>query len=208
MKNLRGFLPLALCALCGAAHAQMSFSGIVATYQLNPGATNVNWVVTPNASSMLIDFTGGAPAFKVGDSTNFTTGTSNITYNVTSSIAINSVTMLLQGDVEDLGRIFYTQSANGPSGSLGTISGSVLGGSYSGGANGGFTRNVVLNFSQAVTSFSVTQTMTADINGQPIPSTSVALVGTVEQNFTPVPEPATAAGLALGAIALLRRRRK
>jgi hypothetical protein len=208
LKNLRGFLPLALCAVSGIASAQVTFSNVVAPYTLNPGSVTTNWIVNQNGPAGTIDFSGGAPAFKVGDSTPYSTGTSSINYDVTSTAPISSITWTMQGDVEDFGRVQYVLSASNGSGSLGSNSGSILGVSYNGGVNGAFTRVLTLTLSQAVTSFHVTTTLNSDINNQGLPSTSVALVGLVENNMNPVPEPATLAALGLGAIALIKRRRK
>jgi hypothetical protein len=207
LKNLRGFLPLVLCAASAVASAQVTFSNISASYQLNPGSVGGNWISSPNGAAGTIDFTGGAPAFKVGDSTSFSTGTSTISYDVTATNAIGSITWVLQGDVEDFGRVNYTFDVSNGSGSIGSSTGSVLGASYGGGANGAYTKVVTVNFTGS-TAFHVTTTLASDVNGQNLPSTSIALVGTVENNLNPVPEPASIAGLCIGAAALLRRRRK
>ncbi len=209
MGILRKSLPLVgLGCVFSAAHAQFAFSNISATYSMTPSSGTINWIVNQNASAMTIDFTGNAPPFKVGDSTGFSTGTSTITYNVTSTAAITSVDLTLEGDVELFGRVQYTEAVTSGANNLGSLSGSVLGSSYSGGTDGAFTRVLHLNFSQSATSFSVSQTLASDINGQGLPSTSVALVGTVEQNFRAVPEPASIACLAFGLGALVRLRRK
>ena len=209
MRNPRNLLSLALCATAAAASAQISLSSISANYTLNPGATTLAWFNFVDSAGLSVDFTQNAPAFRVGASTTFSTGSSTITYNVTSVSAIGSVDLVLQGDVENFGRIQFSESATASSNSIGSISGSILGASYSGGANGAFTNIYHLNFSQAVTSFSMSETMSEDINGQSLPSASLAVVGTVEQDFAAaVPEPASMVGLALGAIALIRRRRK
>lgn len=204
MNTLRRFLPFALVSVAGLAHGQISFSSIAATYSLTPGTGSIAWVIHQNQPPGSIDFTQNAPAFKVGDHTGISSGTSSITYNVTSTAPVTSIDLLLQGDVQDFGRIQYGESING--GSLGSVTGSILGASYTGGTNGEYTRLVHLDFTQAVTAFSVTQTLTADVNGQTLPSTSVASVGIVEQNFA-VPEPTTIAGIALGVAALARRKK-
>jgi hypothetical protein len=208
LKYLRSLLPLALCAAFGVAHAQVTFSNINATYSMNPSSGTINWLVFPQGPTGMIDFTQNAPAFRVGSSTLFTDGASRITYDVTSATALNGFDILIQGDVENFGLVNYSIIASTGSGNIGTVSDAVLGASYTGGVNGAFTKTYHLTFTQAVTSFSITHLSNIDINGQSVPSTSLALIGTIEHNFTSVPEPATMIGLALGASAMLRRRRR
>ena len=209
MRNLRIIVPSALIGLVAGAHAQFNFSSVSATYSLTPGSGTIDWIVNPDTAGMTIDFTQNAPAFKVGGSTTFSSGSSAITYNVTSPVEITSVDLTLQGDVENLGEIQYAESVASGSSNLGSISGLIQGASYAGGVNGAFTDVLHLGFSQPVTSFSVTQTLASDLNGQSAPSSSVALAGTVEQNFNAaVPEPASLAGLALGAAAFVKRRKR
>jgi len=206
LRNLRSLLPIAALSVTAAAHAQFSFSNINATYAMNPDSGTIPWIVTPDTSAMTIDFTQNAPAFKVGDSTRFLYGVSVITYDVTSPVAIESVDLTLQGDVEQYGEIQYGEGISSGANSLGSVTGLLQGSSYAGGLDGAFTKTVHLDFSQSVTSFSVTQTLASDIGNETVPSASLALVGTVEQNFNPVPEPATLSVLGVGALALLRRR--
>ena len=210
MKISRTLLPVALLvAGVVAAQAQTTYSSISATYTLNPGSVSTNWLVSQNNPPMTIDFLQNAPAFKVGDSTGFSTGSSTIQYNVSSTIAISGLDLILQGDVQRFGRIQWTSTAFSGAGGLGSMAAAILGSSYSGGADGAFTNIYHLEFAQAVTNFTVLQTFALDINGQSLPSTSVATLGLVENNFYPaVPEPASCAVLGIGALALLRRRRK
>jgi len=199
---------MTLIGLAAGAQAQFSFNNVSATYSMNPDSGTINWIVTPDPAAMTIDFTQNAPAFKVGDSTNFLYGTSAITYDVTSSAPITSVVLTLQGDVEQYGEITTLEQVTSSGTSLGSVSDTIQGSSYSGGVDGAFTKVYHLDFSQAVTSFSVSQVMGSDIGDQSTPSSSLALVGTVEQNFTAVPEPVSLVGLALGAIAVVRRKRR
>jgi hypothetical protein len=207
LNYLRGSLPFAVFAVIGVANAQVTFNNVAASYTLNPGATTRNWIVSSNGAAMTIDFTQNAPPFKVGDGTGFSTGTSAITYDVTATNAISSIDLLLQGDVELFGRIQVNESVSNINGSLGSLAAVILGSSHQGGADGAFTRTYHLDFSQAVTSFSVTQTLAIDISGQELPSPSIAVVGTVEQNLS-VPEPGSFAIVGLGILALLRKRKR
>jgi hypothetical protein len=202
--------PVAFCAVCGLAQAQIAFSSVVANYTLNPGAITKNWLVTPNIPSLTIDFTQNAPPFKVGASTGFSTGSSSINYNVVynSPFPLISMDLVLQGDVEGFGRIVVGETITSV-GTIGSLSDTILGASWGGsGVDGAFTKVYHVTFSTPVNSFSVSQTLTSDINGQSLPSGSLALVAIDEHNYlAAVPEPASLSCLALGALALLRRRR-
>jgi len=210
LKFLRIMTPLALSAVCSVAYGQANFSSISAFYSMTPASGTINWIVNTNSPAYTIDFTQNAPPFKIGDTTGFSTGSSTISFNVTApTLAIKAVDLVLQGDVEAFGRIQFSESVSDGSGSLGTITGSILGASWGGnGVNGAFTKVYHLDFSRSVNSFTVNKSFFMDINEQQLPSSSIALVSIVEQNFTPVPEPASIACLAAGAIALIRRRKK
>jgi hypothetical protein len=190
-----------------AAYGQATFNVINAYYTLNssgPFAFNV----APNTSAMTIDFIPTAPAFKVGDSTGFSSGVGTIIYTVSSAVPIFGIDLVIQGNVQQWGQIHWTETAESGSTNLGSISGSWQGSSYSGGVDGAFTQTAHLTFSQGVTEFKVKKTFDLDIAGQTLPSQSEATLSFVEQNMTPVPEPASMVALGLGAAALLRRRRK
>lgn len=206
--KLRTVLPVIVGGACAVANAQVTFSNISATYSLTPGSGTINWIVNGNGPAMTIDFMQNAPAFKVGDSTTFSTGTSRITFDVTSAVPIFGIDLLIQGNVQDFGRVQFSESASDGSGALGSVSSSVLGASWAGGVNGAFTNTYHIAFNRGVTSFSVVKGFDLDINGQGLPSSSVAGVSLVEQNMSPVPEPASLAALGFGAAALLRRRRR
>lgn len=196
--------------LCGAAlsaNAQVVYSNVNATYTLNPAGGSFNWTAIPNGAEQTIDFVGMSPAFKVGAGTGFSTGTSIISYDVTAVNPVGSLSMVLQGNVIDFGRITYTTTVTSGSTTLATFTGTILGDSYTGGVDGAFTLPLNLSFSAGSSSFTVTNSFSLDINGQSLPSTSIATLGLVEQNLRPVPEPATLSALGLGALALIRRRR-
>lgn len=209
LNNLRRLLPLALMACFGVAQAQFVFSGS-ASYSMNPNSGTINWLVNQDTVNGTIDFTQNAPAFKVGGSTQFVSGLSTITYNVTSTAPIWGGVFVFQGDVELAGEINIYDTATSGANTLATSFARYTGSSYAGGVDGAFTHVVTLGFNQAVTSFSISEQIAIDDSNNNPPTASLAMVGTVEHNFstTPVPEPASIAGLALGAVALLRRKRK
>lgn len=208
MKKLVRFAIIAgSAAVIQAAYGQATFNVVNAYYTLNssgPFAFNV----TPNTTTMTIDFVPTAPAFKVGDSTGFSSGVATIIYTVSSAVPIYGIDMLIQGDVQQWGEINWTETAESGNVNLGSINGSWKGSSYAGGVDGPFTQLAHLTFSQGVTEFKVKKTFDIDIAGQTLPSDSIATVGLIEQNMTPVPEPASLIAMGVGALALLRRRRK
>lgn len=207
MKAIR-LAVIALGAVAApAAFAQFTFSVVTASYSLQGGGV-VNFSAFPNNTTGQIDFVPGNPAFKVGDSTGFPSGTAAIIYNVTSTVAVTGIDLIFQGQVFDFGHIEFTEFAEDSIGSLGSISGSVRGASFSGGANGSYTQTMTLNFSRPVFSFKVKKTFDMDISNQTLPSSSIASIGLIEQNMRTVPEPASMAALALGIGAIAARRRK
>lgn len=208
MKRLVRFALIAgSAAIIQAAYGQATFSVVNAYYTLNSSGP-FSFNVVPNTSAMTIDFIPTAPAFKVGDSTSFTSGVATIIYNVTSAVPIFGIDMVIQGDVQQWGEINWTETAEFGNINLGSMSGAIRGSAYSGGADGAFTQVTHLTFSQGVTQFKIKKTFDMDIAGQSIPSQSVATIGLIEQNLSPVPEPASMVALGIGAVALIRRRRK
>lgn len=206
------FNRLALVALgvvaAPAAFAQYTFSLVTASYSLQNGGT-FNFNTFTNTSAGQIDFVPGAPPFKVGDSTGFPSGTAAIIYNVTSAVAVTGIQLVLQGSVTDFGHINFSEFAEDSNGNaLGSISGSVVGASYTGGTNGAFTRTLTLTFDHPVFTFKVKKFFDMDISNQTLPSSSIASIGLIEQNMVPVPEPASMAALALGLGTIISRRRK
>jgi hypothetical protein len=163
VKNLsRLALVAVLGAVVQAANAQASFSVVAAYYTLDASGP-FNFTVNSNSAAMTIDFLPGAPAFKVGDSTEFGSGVGTIIYTVTSQIPIGGIDMTIQGDVEQWGELNWTETAEFGNINLGSISGFKKGSSYSGGADGAFTQTAHLNFSQPVFSFKVKKTFDIDI---------------------------------------------
>lgn len=208
MNNLNR---LALVASIGVfaqvAQAQANFTLETAYYTLDSsGPFAFNYF--PDSTNMRVDFTSTAPAFKVGDSTQFGSGAGTIIYTVTTQTPIMGLDMVIQGDVEFWGKVNWTETVESGTDILGIMSGTDRGSSYSGGADGAFTDVQHLDFSRAVTSFKVKKTFDIDIAANRPPSDSVAMVNLIEQNLDPVPEPVSIVGLAMGGLVLVARRRK
>jgi hypothetical protein len=196
------------CALgVQLAGAQVVFTLESAYYTLDSsGPFNFNFI--PDSVNKKVDFIPIAPSFLVGDSTTFGSGVATIIYSVTSTVPITGIDLVLQGDVEQFGEINWTETAEAGTLNLGIINGFKKGSQYAGGVDGSFTQLAHLSFSQAVTSFKVKKTFDIDIAGHLPPSPSIAGVSLIEQNLTPVPEPASLLAIALGFSAIAARRRK
>jgi len=208
--SLRTFIRVAILAgFAGgvqAANAQANFSLVEAYYPLDSsGPFNFNFV--PNGPAMNVDFTPTAPAFLVGDSTDFGSGVATIIYTVTTSVPIDGIDLTVQGNVQQWGEVNWTETAEVGALNLGSIDGSWKGSSYSGGVDGAYTQTAHFSFSEPVESFKVKKTFDIDIGPNRPPSQSVASVSLVEQDLDPVPEPCSLIALGLGASTLLARRR-
>ncbi len=205
--SAKALLISVLAAGAVAAQAQVVFSNISASYTLNPGPSTFAWQTFPDSTAGIIDFVSTADPFKVGAGTGYSTGTSTVSYSVTSTLPITSITMVLQGSVFHSGGVNYLTTVSDNVGSLGSVSGLIQGSDF-GGVDGAFTLPLTINFSRAVTSFDVQNMFAIDINGNSLPSESIASIGLIEQNMrTTVPEPASLAAIGLGLAAFLRKRR-
>jgi len=208
VKNLSrlALVGLAFTAVQSAL-AQATFTPVVARYTLDSTGP-YNFTFVPNSANMTVDIFPVAPAFKVGDSTPYSSGTGLIIYDVTSTIPIMGIDLVVQGQVNEWGQVNFTELAEDSSGVIGIVNGSIKGSMHAGGTDGAFSRVVRLNFDRAVTNFRVKKMFDIDLAGQMTPSVSIAAVSLVEQNLVPVPEPATLLGLAAGASALVASRRR
>lgn len=205
MKFAKIALITGLAGVLQFAGAQV-FTLQAAYYTLDSsGPFNFNY--QPNDGALTVDFTPTAPAFKVGDSTGYSSGTATIIYTVNSPVPILGIDLVLQGNVIEWGEINYTEIAEAGAMSLGSISGQVVG-SMRGGTDGAFSIVDHLDFNQAVQQFKVKKTFDIDIAPEMAPSTSLANVSVIEQNMDPVPEPASLAAIGVGLAALLARKRR
>jgi hypothetical protein len=210
MSRLKTVLGVALAvALCGASHAAFSYNIIQSdiTFQPSGNVANVPFVSGGPQNNHVDHLTGVAGAL-VGDGSGNDSAVVTIIYDVnTNGGPANQLNLTILGAVFESGRIAWIKEVFDMNGnSLLSISGAFLGSSYGGGSDGAIVFNQSYGFSP-VTQFKVVETFTLDINNQPLPSSSIAALTLVEQNW--VPEPASMIALSAGLAGLvLRRRRK
>jgi len=186
-----------------SAHAALTYNVLQAGVVFNNGDTDtLNYSVDGNA----IDFTGNNFDMKVGDgAVPHNSATVTIIYTVQSDKKINGLNLVFSGwsfGSAGIGYSEYVEKIGG--GTLGSISGTALGGGL-GGSNTPFTQVDDLAFSEGVFSYKVKKTFTL-VNLDPNEHASFASIGLIEQNA--VPEPATMGALAVGALGLMARRRR
>lgn len=198
-----------LIAASLAASAQVTYSNVVANVAFTPsGSATINWS-TQGQANQIIDFLTGQVPVIVGDSTTHTSAIVNVIYEATSPAPMSAVGMVIQGSVFDWGRITWSEiieDLNNQSVVIGQAQGQFLGASYTGGQNGAINFSNLINFSDSSTHIKVKKTFTLDIDGQTLPTTSLASLGLVEQNI--VPEPATLVVGTASLVAMVFRRRK
>lgn len=200
-----------LTGVAAGANAQIVYSNVTATVSYLPaGGFNIPWA-TQGPFNQIIDFFAGQVPVVVGDSTQNVFATVNIVYEANSSnaYAVSQIGMVIQGSVFDWGRITWSETVedlNNGGVVVGQKSGEFLGASYTGGSNGAINFSDTLVLSSPVTYFKVKKTFTLDIDGQTLPTPTLATLGLVEQNL--VPEPATAAAIGIGLLSLAALRRR
>lgn len=169
---------------------------------------DIPWEVDGFCDSQINFYAGNVPV-TVGDNTGFSAATVTILYEVDSSdcYPVSDLIMVLTGGVWDKGRIFWAEVVEDLNGNvLASADGEILGGGYAGGDDGPFTLVETLHFDHPVEAYKVKKSFFLDIDGDSLPTPSIASLGHIEQNA--VPEPATIAMLSCGIFALMRRRKK
>jgi hypothetical protein len=188
--------------VCAGAHA-ITFSNVIIASP--PLSNNSSWVASGNAISFF------TPNAIVGDPTDpLRAGTLNIQYDATDFggpgfFAVDATVNLgqiLQGS----GTIFFLEQvfeldANGNEigGPIGTISAMFD-------ANSGPFWSETIVFSRSVTNLRAKKSFT--LSAPDSGAFDIAAVAQINQSIHVVPEPATMAALGLGAVALMRRRRR
>jgi hypothetical protein len=194
----RGSYILLVLAPAVAAHANLTFSNIDATITFEDSTTS-NLTVLQNNHGLDI-FAGNTPMYVDSVNSDHTSATINISYDATSTTPINLVNLMFTGMTLGLGSVGYNEqvfdmSNNLLSSTSGTITGQTA-----------FIENDPLKFG-SVDAFHVEKTFTLNLTQAPgIPQGSLASIGEIQQNA--VPEPASMAALAIGAMGLLARRRR
>lgn len=194
----RGSYILLVLAPAVAAHANLTFSNIDATITFNDNTTS-NLAVLQNNHGLDI-FAGNMPMYVDSVNSAHTSATINISYDATSTTAINMVNLMFTGMTMGLGTVGYSEKVFDMSNTLlASTSGTITG-------QNAFIQNDPLKFG-SVDAFHVEKTFTLNLTQGPgIPKASVASLGEIQQNA--VPEPASMGVLAMGALGLLARRRR
>jgi hypothetical protein len=200
---LRTLSCLSVIACCVAAQAQFVFSNMQATYDVELVATSVPWNVSQNSGEGWVHFTDSTPAYQTRPDFVSTANHSSITYDVVSPTPISSMNFTFTSDVSWYGLITVNHEifANGTM--IGILNTARIGPNLTGGGVLGVrTISLTVDFSQAVTEFSVVDSF----NLENFAGGNYAHLISVEHNYAPVPEPMTFLGLSLGGFAMLVRR--
>ncbi len=212
MKNTIRFAALA-AILYGAHAAQAAFiinvTNSTVTFQPSGGG-NIPFNFTGSQNEHQ-NFNAGAVPVTIGASTTNTIALVNIDYNVdgTNAYPVTAINLVFTGLVVDWGRISWSETIRDSSNNVvGSASGTVLGGNYTGGANGAFNISRTITLSSAQTIFSVHKSFDMDLNGQQLPTSSTAALGTIEQTLVPEPGTFLAIGAGIATLALRRRYKK
>lgn len=210
--SLRKFTGIALgtvlVGMAAFAPATITFSNVTVTGSLVPLGNPGSWSFATGAQDIDFSFNhaivGDVPSIALPPGTR--SGTITITYIATSTLPMvsNSMLVSLLGGLSGSGTVFFNEVIETTDMVPVTIGshGVVLTGSSA------LPYTHTINFSQEATQIKVKKTiiLAAPESGADI--LDLASIGLVEQNIGVVPEPATMAVLALGAGALMARRRR